>query len=48
LHGKRLQKQLSERLDTALRLAGDAAAPGPEDHATAVNLLTTGEIVILY
>ncbi|KAL0869183.1 hypothetical protein ABMA27_007467 [Loxostege sticticalis] len=39
--GERLDKQLVARLDTALRLAGDAAAPGPKDHANAVNLLTT-------
>ncbi|XP_034834096.1 proteasome activator complex subunit 4-like isoform X1 [Maniola hyperantus] len=36
----RVDKQLVERLDTALRLAGDAA-PTQRHHARAVNLLTT-------
>ncbi|XP_039757771.1 proteasome activator complex subunit 4A-like isoform X2 [Pararge aegeria] len=36
----RVDKQLVERLDTALRLSGDAA-PAQRHHARAVNLLTT-------
>nr|XP_049704771.1 proteasome activator complex subunit 4B isoform X2 [Helicoverpa armigera] len=39
--GSRVDKQLVARLDSALRLAGDVAAPAPRDHARAVNLLTT-------
>ncbi|CAH0400452.1 unnamed protein product [Chilo suppressalis] len=41
IRGERLDKQLSAQLDTALRLAGDVAMAGPEDHAAAINLLTT-------
>ncbi|XP_035449064.2 proteasome activator complex subunit 4B isoform X2 [Spodoptera frugiperda] len=37
----RVERQLVSRLDTALRLTGDVAAPAPQDHARALNLLTT-------
>ncbi|XP_075982496.1 proteasome activator complex subunit 4-like isoform X2 [Anticarsia gemmatalis] len=37
----RIDKALVARLDSALRLAGDSAAPAPRDHAQALNLLTT-------
>ncbi|XP_048486309.1 proteasome activator complex subunit 4 isoform X4 [Plutella xylostella] len=36
----RTEKRLSTRLEAALRLGGDSA-PGPREHARAVNLLTT-------
>ncbi|CAH0756348.1 unnamed protein product [Diatraea saccharalis] len=41
VRGDRLEKQLSSRLETALRLGGDVPVAGPEEHAAAVNLLTT-------
>ncbi|KAJ8723976.1 hypothetical protein PYW07_007956 [Mythimna separata] len=39
--GSRVERQLVARLDSALQLAGDVAAPAPQDHARALNLLTT-------
>ncbi|KAF9405402.1 hypothetical protein HW555_013842 [Spodoptera exigua] len=40
----RAERQLVSRLDAALRLTGDVAAPAPQDHARALNLLTTGNV----
>ncbi|KAG6452438.1 hypothetical protein O3G_MSEX007632 [Manduca sexta] len=45
--GDRVDKQLVERLDSALRLAGDVS-PAPQDHARALNLLTTGQYRFVY
>ncbi|CAB3245980.1 unnamed protein product [Arctia plantaginis] len=39
----RINKELVVQLDSALRLGGDASPPAPQDHARALNLLTTGE-----